>query len=201
MIVLLKNNLANVFTVTRLIFAVWLVFLALYGSQLILMFFIVLTCGLLDILDGWAARKFNAETDIGAFLDPLADKILICPVIVILAWHYWPRLEINSSFKLLTEGLIAVVILLEVILISGGILAALTLKGFEISSNKWGKAKMVLQSAAVLVWFLLLIIDRYCPEKILFSTLYILINTLLIGAIGLAVKSLEGYWQKYQSFT
>ncbi|NCO15354.1 hypothetical protein AUJ30_00815 [Candidatus Wolfebacteria bacterium CG1_02_39_135] len=196
MIALLKKNLANIFTVARLILAAWLVFLALYSSQLILMFLIVLGCGILDALDGWAARRFNAETAIGAFLDRLADKIFICPVIVILAWCYWPRLEISLSFKLLTEGLVTVVISLELILLSGGLFGAI--KGLDVSSNKWGKAKMVLQAAAVLAWFLLLILDRYFPEKILFFTLYVLINLFLIGAIGLAIKSLEGYWQRWQ---
>jgi len=196
MIALLKKNLANIFTIIRLILAVWLVFLALYSSQLILMFLIVLGCGILDALDGWVARRFNAETDIGAFLDRLADKIFICPVIIILAWCYWPRLEISSSLKLLTESLVAVVVFLEVILMSSGVFGAI--KGLDVSSNKWGEAKMVLQSATVLAWFLLLILDRYFPEKILFFILYVLINLFLIGAIGLAVKSLEGYWQRYR---
>jgi len=197
MIALLKNNLANVFTVIRLILAVWLVFLALYSSQLILMFCIVLGCGVLDALDGWAARRFNAETDVGAFLDRLADKIFICPVIVILAWCYWPKMEIGSSFKLLTEGLVTVIVILEVILMSGGVFGAI--KGLDVSANKWGKAKMVLQSTAVLAWFSLLILDRYFPEKILFFAFYVLINLFLIGAIGLAVKSLDGYWQRYRN--
>ena len=196
MIALLKKNLANIFTIIRLILAVWLVFLALYSSQLILMFLIVLGCGILDALDGWVARRFNAETDIGAFLDRLADKIFICPVIIILAWCYWPRLEISSSLKLLTESLVAVVVFLEVILMSSGVFGAI--KGLDVSSNKWGEVKMVLQSATVLAWFLLLILDRYFPEKILFFILYVLINLFLIGAIGLAVKSLEGYWQRYR---
>jgi cation transport ATPase len=130
-------------------------------------------------------------------LDRLADKIFICPVIVILAWCYWPRLEISSSLKLLTESLVTVVVFLEVILMSGGVFGAI--KGLDVSSNKWGKTKMVLQSATVLAWFLLLILDRYFSEKILFFTLYVLINLLLIGAISLAVKSLEGYWQRYQN--
>ena len=92
----------------------------------------------------------------------------------------------------------AVVVFLEVILISSGVFGAITIKGLDVSSNKWGKAKMVLRSAAVLAWFLLLILDRYFPEKILFFTLYVLINLFLIAAIGLAVKSLEGYWQRYR---
>lgn len=195
MIALLKNNLANIFTVARLILAAWLVFLVLYSSQLILMFFIVLSCGILDVLDGWAARKFNAETDIGAFLDRLADKIFICPVIVILAWRYWPKVSIEQSFKYLTEGLVALVIIIEVILVSSGIWGLI--KGLDVSSNKWGKWKMVFQSAAVLSWFLLLIFDQYFPERIILFVLYILINLLLIVAIGLATKSLEGYWQRY----
>jgi len=97
---------------------------------------------------------------------------------------------------LLTESLVAVVVFLEVILMSSGVFGAI--KGLDVSSNKWGEAKMVLQSATVLAWFLLLILDRYFPEKILFFILYVLINLFLIGAIGLAVKSLEGYWQRYR---
>jgi len=97
---------------------------------------------------------------------------------------------------LLTESLVAVVVFLEVILMSSGVFGAI--KGLDVSSNKWGEAKMVLQSATVLAWFLLLILDRYFPEIILLSIFYVLINLFLIGAIGLAVKSLEGYWQRYR---
>lgn len=199
MFVLLKNSLANIFTVTRLIFAVWLIFLALYSSRLFLMLFIVLACGILDVLDGWAARRFHAETDSGAFLDRLADKIFICPMIAILAWRYWPKVNIEQIFKYLTEGLVTLVIIIEIILISSGVLGLI--KGLDVSSNNWGKWKMVFQSAAVLSWFLLLIFDQYSFGKIFIFLFYILVNLFLIVAIGLAVKSLEGYWQRYLTKT
>ena len=203
MTALLKKNLANIFTITRLILAVWLVFLAFNGPQLVLMFLIVIACGVLDSLDGWTARRFNAITNFGAFIDRLADKIFICPLLIILAWRYWPNIAIVSPLKLLTEGLVALIILLEIFLMISGVIGAI--KGLDISSNKWGRAKMVFQSAAVLGWFLMLILDQYFPRRIfgetLISSAYILLNLFLLVAIGLAVKSLEGYWQRWQNFS
>ena len=199
MVALLKKNLANIFTITRLILAVWLVFLALSGPQLVLVFLIVIACGVLDSLDGWTARRFNAITNFGAFIDRLADKIFICPLLIILAWRYWPNIAIVSLLKLLTEGLVALIILLEIFLMISGVIGAI--KGLNISSNKWGKRKMVLESAAVFNWFLLLIFDRYWPERILIIGLYLLLNLLLISAVSLGIKSLEGYWQRWQNFS
>lgn len=42
-----------------------------------------------DILDGQIARKRKMETDEGAFLDRLGDKLLICPLIVCFFWRYY----------------------------------------------------------------------------------------------------------------
>lgn len=192
---LLKNNIANIFTGLRLILSVWLIFLTLYSSQLFLMFVLTLFCGLLDVLDGWAARRWQIQSAVGAFLDRLADKVFICPVIVILAWRYWPAIDIPQSLKYLTDGLVAVVILLEIILISSSVVGAL--KGLDVSSNKWGKRKMVFQSAAVLAWFLLLIFESHFQIKAVSLAIYWLINSIIIVAIVLAIKSIEGYCERY----
>lgn len=42
--------------------------------------------GASDWADGWAARRFNQPSVIGSYLDPLADKVLICSVVGALGW-------------------------------------------------------------------------------------------------------------------
>ena len=42
--------------------------------------------GATDWADGWAARRFNQPSVVGSYLDPLADKVLICSVVGALGW-------------------------------------------------------------------------------------------------------------------
>jgi len=54
------------------------VFLELYFFSFLLFIFSAIT----DFLDGFLARKFNATSSFGAFLDPVADKLLLCSTII-----------------------------------------------------------------------------------------------------------------------
>ena len=54
------------------------VFLELYFFSFLLFVFSAIT----DFLDGFLARKFNATSSFGAFLDPVADKLLLCSTII-----------------------------------------------------------------------------------------------------------------------
>ncbi len=143
----LFQNLANLITTARLIFSVWLVILAIYSQQLFLMFILVILCGITDYADGSVARRYGIESKTGGFLDRMADKIFICPTILILIWCYLPGIEMTAFWRFFTVGLVAVIILLEIFLVMSGVLGAI--KGLDVSSNQWGRLKMVLQSAAV----------------------------------------------------
>ena len=71
------TSLINLITIARIIIAIIIFgFLALknYYMLALILFFIA---GLTDYLDGFFARKYNATSQIGEILDPLADKILI----------------------------------------------------------------------------------------------------------------------------
>jgi len=63
-----------------------LVFLLLQGEYRAAIW-VLLGASLSDALDGFIARRFNLCTDLGAVLDPLADKILIIASVLVLAWE------------------------------------------------------------------------------------------------------------------
>jgi CDP-diacylglycerol--glycerol-3-phosphate 3-phosphatidyltransferase len=80
------DNLANILTVTRVLLLPFiLVLLALpwaWAAWLCLILYAL--AALTDFLDGWVARKFNQITAFGRFLDPIADKIFVVSILVML---------------------------------------------------------------------------------------------------------------------
>lgn len=98
-----------------------------------------------DILDGYVARKFNVETTLGKLLDPLADKLLVVSVMVLLV----------ESHRL--NGVIAVILIVRDLGINAIRLAAHE-DGMHIGSNWIGKVKTIFLDigiAALIVdgWF------------------------------------------------
>ena len=77
-------TLANQLTILRMLLVPVFVLLTLYGrSGWALLTFMF--AGMTDLLDGLAARKTSGKTDLGAWLDPIADKIMVAAVILVLA--------------------------------------------------------------------------------------------------------------------
>ena len=70
------NILINFITILRIILAPIILFFLIFEDYLICLFLFFLA-GLSDYLDGFMARKFNAVSELGEILDPIADKILI----------------------------------------------------------------------------------------------------------------------------
>ncbi len=84
---MLKNNLANILTWFR-IAAIPLICLVFYlpPSRLMhpLACVIFTIAGLTDALDGYVARRYNQQSAFGAFLDPVADKLIVTTTLVII---------------------------------------------------------------------------------------------------------------------
>lgn len=72
----MMTNFINFITVARILLAPIIFLFLIFGNYLvcIILFFLA---GLTDYFDGYLARKYNAESQIGEILDPIADKILI----------------------------------------------------------------------------------------------------------------------------
>ena len=127
---------------------------------------------LTDMLDGKIARKYNLVTNFGKFMDPLADKLLVCTAMICLV----------SMDKL--NVIVVLVIIAREFIISGFRLVASD-NGIVIAASYWGKFKTVSQMAMVIV----LIMD-------LGGVFEMIGNVLVWVALILTVVSLVDYIAK-----
>ena len=175
-------NLPNKLTVLRVIMVPFFVFCMLTdvggaaNKWIALALFVI--ASLTDMLDGKIARKYNLVTNFGKFMDPLADKLLVCSAMICLI----------PSGKL--DAAIVIVIIAREFIISGFRLVASD-NGIVIAASYWGKFKTVFQMAMIIV----LIAD--------FGGVFDLIGEILIWvAVALTVVSLIDYiWKNRQVLT
>ncbi len=138
-------NLPNKLTVLRVIMVPFFVFFMLTdvggaaNKWIALVLFIV--ASLTDMLDGKIARKYNLVTNFGKFMDPLADKLLVCSAMICLI----------PSGKLPTA--VVIVIIAREFIISGFRLVAAE-QGIVIAASYWGKFKTTFQMIAVVLMIL-----------------------------------------------
>ncbi len=122
-----------------------------------------------DALDGSLARTKNKITRLGMMLDPLADKLLIGSMVLLLV------------FKHLNFWLGIAVLGLEIAFIVGAYIARVRFKTVRMA-NLWGKIKMILQVLAVFSILIALVFE---------NQLFLTAATGLLGlSIGFAVVSL-----------
>jgi len=75
---------ANQLTILRMAFVPLLVLLVVY-DYIVGALAVFMLAGVTDLLDGFIARKFGQKTPIGAFLDPIADKLLLVSCFILLS--------------------------------------------------------------------------------------------------------------------
>ncbi|WP_456324345.1 CDP-diacylglycerol--glycerol-3-phosphate 3-phosphatidyltransferase [Desulfonauticus submarinus] len=97
---------------------------------------IFILAALSDMLDGFIARKYNLVTNMGKFLDPLADKLLVMAALIMLSYQHW------------LEAWISILIVEREIMVTG--LRSLAMdKGIVIAADKYGKLKTIIQILAL----------------------------------------------------
>ena len=170
-------NLPNKLTVLRVIMIPFFVVFMLtdlggtYSNYIALVIFCV--ASLTDMLDGKIARKYNLVTNFGKFMDPLADKLLVCSAMICLI----------PSGKL--DAAIVIVIIAREFIISGFRLVASD-KGVVIAASYWGKFKTNFQMFAII----LLIADFGGPVA------FVIEQILVYIALILTIVSLVDYLAK-----
>jgi cardiolipin synthase len=77
-------SIPNLITLARIL-AVPVMVWAIASGEMRLAFILFLAAGLSDAVDGFLAKRFNMATELGAYLDPLADKVMLVSIFVTLA--------------------------------------------------------------------------------------------------------------------
>ena len=133
-------NLPNKLTLFRVVLIPFFVFFLLapyfegYGNYIAVAIFIV--ASITDFLDGKIARKYNLVTNFGKFMDPLADKLLVCSALICLI-----QLELIPAW-------VVIIIIAREFIISGFRLVASD-NGVVIAASYWGKFKTTFQMVMV----------------------------------------------------
>ena len=102
-----------------------------------------------DMLDGKIARKCNLVTDLGKFLDPIADKLLNDAMMIFLLVPQAYALEQRRDSLMLTILAICVILMIARDLIVDALRLVAVKKNIVIAANIFGKAKTVLQMIAI----------------------------------------------------
>jgi CDP-diacylglycerol--glycerol-3-phosphate 3-phosphatidyltransferase len=131
-------NLPNSITFFRVVLVpVLMTFLLVdvrYGDVFALVVFVLAAAS--DSLDGYLARRFRQTTALGAFLDPLADKLLVTAALVSL-------IELREL-----SAWVAMVVIAREFAVTGLRMVA-AVQGTVIPASKWGKAKTASQMLAI----------------------------------------------------
>ncbi len=146
-------NLPNKLTLLRIILIPFVMFFYLadfipygIGKILALVFFII--AALTDLLDGKIARKHNLVTDLGKFLDPIADKLLTSAVLFMFIIGSQPVLPNPYGVIIVT------IIIAREFMVSALRLIAAS-KGTVLAADIWGKAKTMVQMIAIPICMLI----------------------------------------------
>jgi CDP-diacylglycerol--glycerol-3-phosphate 3-phosphatidyltransferase len=133
-----KMTLANVITIGRIILVP--IFLVILLTEMenkeIIAFVIFLVASITDAVDGYFARKYNQITELGKFLDPLADKLLVTAALLALV-----HLEYVDAW-------VAVIIIFREIFITGFRFYYMV-KDSDFSTSWLAKKKTFVQVVAI----------------------------------------------------
>ena len=130
-----------------------------------------IVASLTDLFDGKIARKYNLVTNFGKFMDPLADKLLVCSALICL-------IELGQL-----PAWVVIIIISREFIISGFRLVAAD-NGVVIAASYWGKFKTTFQMAAVILMIFNI------------PALTLVINIVVVIAVALTIISLVDYVAK-----
>lgn len=139
---------------------------------------IFILASITDFLDGFLARKYNLTSNVGKFLDPLADKLLIMSALVMLSYLNW------------VPAWITIVIVGREITVTG-LRAIAADKGIIIAADKYGKLKTIFQIIAIST--LMLHYPIYGVDPVFWGNIfiYIALALTLISGVNYTYKFLK----------
>ncbi len=165
-------NLPNVLTLLRILLVPVLVVALLNESDNgdLLAAIVFALASATDAMDGYLARTRNAITTFGKLMDPIADKLLIIAALVALVSLH--RLDSWVAMVIITREFAVTVTRMQA-----------TQQGVVIAANLWGKAKTIVQVAAIFC----VIVARHDPTPLW-------VNALVYAAVAITIVSGVDYF-------
>ncbi|OCL27339.1 CDP-diacylglycerol--glycerol-3-phosphate 3-phosphatidyltransferase [Orenia metallireducens] len=164
-------NVANLLTLSRIILLPFfiIIFFSNYENNFMIAGMIFAISGLTDLLDGYVARKYNQVSHLGRLLDPLADKLTMISVFIILA--------INNSIH---RGIIGVILVREFIILIGSCVVYFNSDDI-ISPSKFGKSATFLLYVTAAAYILNFSIFKY--------TIFIALPLTIISGVSYCLEA------------
>ena len=167
-------NIANKITLVRIFLVpVFVLFMLTDFTEYngIIAFIVFVIATITDKIDGTIARKYNLVSDFGKFLDPIADKLLVCSALICL-----------TADGTIPAWITIVIIGREFIISAFRLVCADT--GKTVAASWWGKSKTIAQMVTIIVLLLNI------------AQLKILEDILIYVSLVLTVVSLVDYFLK-----
>ncbi|MEM6811210.1 MAG: CDP-diacylglycerol--glycerol-3-phosphate 3-phosphatidyltransferase [Pseudomonadota bacterium] len=176
------KHIPNLLTFARIAILPILILLILNGSEqsVWLAFILYVLASITDFLDGYLARKWNVESAVGKFLDPISDKIFVACVLLALV-----STGVISGFWLIA----AFIIFIREFLVSG-LREFLGPQNISLPVTQLAKWKTTIQMVAL---GLLILVPVSPPFFEIFSLISLLIAAILTAITGWSY--LKSSWQ------
>ncbi len=175
-------NLPNSLTLLRILAIPFFLSLLVEGEhQLALILFIA--AGLTDAIDGFIARMFDMRTELGAHLDPLADKLLVLSAFIAL-----------GVLEAVPLPLMIVVIMRDVVILGGYLMtAALVGQAMEMAPSASGKLTTFTELLSITLVLLDLAGWWRTPEAFLNALFLVTAAACFVSGCGYVVRGLSYY--------
>lgn len=190
-------NLPNKLTVFRTICIPFFVFFLLADfvpCNFLIALVVFAIASLTDLLDGKIARKYNLVTNFGKFMDPLADKLLVCAALISL-----DAIFTFKDYKGSVWFTVSVIIIISRELFISGFRILAADQNVVLAAGWWGKVKTTLQMVMTIVMIVYLQLEVWvdkCKMNIpckFMSGLGIFIQVLVVATLFFTIFSMIDY--------
>lgn len=148
-------NLPNKLTIARMIMIpVFILFFYLnFAGHYFVALAVFAIASFTDLLDGRIARRYNLVTNLGKFLDPIADKVLVSSALIVILTVPSYFTAFLGGWAMIVGGCCVVVIFARELIVSGFRMVAAD-AGIVIAADKIGKFKTVAQDISIIMLLL-----------------------------------------------
>ena len=172
------RDLPNIISILRILL-VWPVAVFLLEGNFLWALILFVIAGVSDGIDGYLARKLDSRSQLGAILDPFADKLLMLVCYLSLGW-------LNH----VPVWLVAAVIGRDIVIVAGASVIHYMIERIEVQPSLISKINTVFQILLVIM----LLVDLSgltLPEQLMRSMIWLVLVTTVASGIGYIVEGIR----------